>query len=261
MNLALIVTTTKKDVSQCLEIINKQSNNIFVVLSNQRDKESVIKNKNYIIVNSIARGVSLARNSMLNYLPEDTDYVMFLDDDVILVDNAKEIIEDEINKYKDVNAIYFNCVSLNKDRPIRSIKKDGKIKWKAVSSYGVWGLVIKVDAIKKYNLSFKEEFGPGSKFPVGEDSIYLKELIDKVPNVYMSRKTLIQIEQKESTWFKGYDEQYFINIGAAKSVLYPKTFWLETIKTYIFAKRVSKYSYKQINFFMYQGKQNYRKEY
>ena len=30
------------------------------------------------------------------------------------------------------------------------------------------------EAIKKYNLRFKEEFGPGSVFPVGEDSIYFR---------------------------------------------------------------------------------------
>lgn len=254
MKLTLIITTMNLTNDKVVELIRNRPLQSFVIVSNQCRKEEVVKGSDYLIINSKDRGVSLARNKMIDYIPLNTDYVMFLDDDVTVDFNIAEMINEEIKSYKNVNAIYYNCVSLNKERPIRSIKKSGKIKWRSVSSYGVWGLVIKVSAIKEYNLSFREEFGPGSMFPVGEDSIYLKELINKVPNVYMSKKKLIHINQKESTWFKGYNEQYFINVGAAKSVLYPKKFLLETFKTYLFAIKHSKYSFRDIRKFMNSGK-------
>lgn len=69
---------------------------------------------------------------------------------------------------------------------------------------------------------------------MGEDSIYLRDLLKRSNNVFTSIGLLATIKQESSTWFKGYDKNYFINLGKATKRIYPRTFIFHVFKNVIY---------------------------
>ena len=184
------------------------------------------------VVNTKEKGCSRNRNHILNY--SSSDIVLFADDDEIFTDDYYSIIVNTFKNNKEAEAIYFK-VDVNKEsRPVRMFNSNRRARWKDISALGVWGLAIKRDTINKYNLSFDENFGPGSICPMGEDSIYLKDLISCSNNVFTNTSLVAYIEQSESTWFKGYNKDYFVNLGKATKRIYPYTFLFRVSKNVIY---------------------------
>ena len=69
---------------------------------------------------------------------------------------------------------------------------------------------------------------------MGEDSIYLRDLMKKSNNVYTNTPSVAYIEQSNSTWFKGYNKVYFVNLGKATKRIYLHTFLLHVSKNVIY---------------------------
>ncbi len=47
----------------------------------------------------------------------------------------------------------------------------------------------------------------------GEDTLFLKELIEKGLKLYKSPIRIASVDMSDSTWFKGYNEKYFKDKG------------------------------------------------
>lgn len=236
MTLDILLTTVNKTVDEIISLINSLNITSNVIVGNQFKEASVntyyIGEQRVTIVNTKDKGCSKNRNHILTY--SDADIVLFADDDEIFTNNYYSIITEAFISNKEAEAIYF-AVSVNKEsRPVRIFNKNKKASWKDISALGVWGLAIKRETIKKYNLSFDENFGPGSKCPMGEDSIYLRDLIKASNEVYTNTALISYIEQYQSTWFKGYNKDYFINLGKATKRLYPYTFLYRVMKNIIY---------------------------
>ena len=67
---------------------------------------------------------------------------------------------------------------------------------------------------------FSTLFGGGCIFSSGEDSLFLSDMIDSELKIYAYPITVATVEQKKSTWFRGFDEKYFFDRG----VLYSQIF-------------------------------------
>lgn len=199
-------------------------------------------------------GCSIHRNKLLQFT--DFDLVLFSDDDQYFINDYENIIVSEFKNNPKADAIYFKVDVHGDDRPVRIFNKDGKARWKDLSPLGVWGLVIKREVINKYNLSFNENFGPGTDCPMGEDSIYLRELLKHTKNVYLCSKKIADITQEQSTWFKGYDKRFFINIGKVNKYIYPKAFFYHVIKNSIYYFFKFKINPFKVIKWMYEGKRN-----
>ena len=236
MTLDILLTTTNKTVDQIITLVNKLHITSNVIVGNQFKENSMndyftngIKIK---VVNTVEKGCSKNRNHILKC--SNADVVLFADDDEVFADNYYSTIIDAFESNKDAEAIYFKVDVNDESRPVRMFNTNKKAKWKDISALGVWGLAIKRETIDKYHLSFDESFGPGSISPMGEDSIYLKDLISSSNNVYTDTSLIAYIEQTESTWFKGYDKEYFVNLAKATKRIYPRTFHYHVIKNVIY---------------------------
>ena len=56
----------------------------------------------------------------------------------------------------------------------------------------------------------------------GEDTLFLKELIEKGLKLYKSPIRIASVDMSDSTWFKGYNEKYFKDKGALIEAAYPR---------------------------------------
>jgi len=64
-------------------------------------------------------------------------------------------------------------------------------------------------------------FGGGAKYSNGEDSLFLKEFMDKGYRVYTAPVTIGREQRKgESSWFAGYNEKFFYDRGVLYRALY-----------------------------------------
>lgn len=229
----LVTTMYQSDFSKYSQM-NLQTD---VVLANQTDRnsysETVINGCTVKMVSTDSRGVSRNRNIAMAHANQKAEYILFSDDDLVFVDGYEQLILDEFEKHPEAEAIKFNIHDLSKTRKIsmRRIEQFEKATRRNMSSSGVWGLVIKMDALKRYDLHFHENFGPGTENYCGEDTIFLMEMLNKKVQLYRSPVDIAGIDQTESSWFRGHDERFFTTAGMVLSMIFPVLSYLLVIRS------------------------------
>lgn len=69
-------------------------------------------------------------------------------------------------------------------------------------------------AMNQSDLTFHRQFGGGTPYSRGEDSLFIADLLKNRLKVYTYPAVIATVDQTKSTWFKGYTEKYFYDKGA-----------------------------------------------
>lgn len=81
--------------------------------------------------------------------------------------------------------------------------------------YGTVRIAARRNSLIKHNITFNQNFGGGSKYGSGEDTLFLTECLKAKLNIYAVPEYIGTIkDERESTWFKGFNEKYFMDKGA-----------------------------------------------
>jgi lipopolysaccharide cholinephosphotransferase len=211
-----LITTFNKTKEQVVSLVNEGRFQGNILVGNQNSEKYVYKTtaKNgspITIYGFTSKGVSQNRNQLLNF--STADYLTFCDDDMIMTDNYWTIVLSAFQKYPKANVIRFNVESLNPKRKIRLGKKNGRIGFLTLKSRGVVGCFYKRAWLFDNQLGFDETMGPGTAITSGEDTLFNHTLCKKTKQCFQVCKTIAQVKQDQSSWFSGYNEQYFINTG------------------------------------------------
>ena len=192
----------EKFIKRCLDsILNQTINNYEVLLINDGSidnslnilKQYVKKDKKFILINKKNEGISIARNIGIN--KSKGKYILFVDIDDYLENNALEVMINLINKYN-VDVVrttyyriidnvtsyepdnnyngYYNLNKINRNNIIDSILKQD------IKSY-LWLLLIKKDLIIKNNIYFNDILY------VHQDLDFYIKLFKNAKNVYFSK--------------------------------------------------------------------------
>ena len=229
----LVTTMHQSDFSKFSQM-NLQTD---AVIANQTDRneyaETEINGCTVKLISTDSRGLSRNRNIALAHASQNADYILFSDDDLVFNDGYEQAILDEFEKHPEAEAIKFNIHDLSQIRKIsmRWIDQFEKATRRNMSSSGVWGVVVKSDILKKYNLYFHENFGTGTENYCGEDTIFLMEMLDKEVRFYRSPVDIAGIDQTESSWFQGHNERYFTTCGMVLGTIYPRLSYLLVIRS------------------------------
>ena len=222
MDIDVLITTMHQCDFSIYDKMNIQTN---AVIANQTDyykyEEKVFENSSVKFISTKTRGLSRNRNIALGL--SQAKYVLFADDDMRFVDNYEEIIEKEFKLHPEADAIKFYVENVNSDRQLSWTrpKQFTKATRRNVSSSGVVALVIKREILMRHNLYFHENYGSGTLNYCGEDTIFLQTLINKKVVFFISPTKISEISQGESTWFNGYNSDYFYTVGKVLSEIYP----------------------------------------
>lgn len=199
MTIDYLVTTfkkTKKEIDELIKEINIKGS---VLIGNQMvDDESIIKTGNATIYNSIGKGVSINRNNLIN--ESRAEFVTFWDDDMRMQKDGETLIESAIKKYCDYDAVRFNVISDNLERPNKQIHKNEELKFHDLTSFGAWGCFFKKSFLDSKMLRFNEKMGPGTDINHGEDTVFLKEFFNKGGKMVQIDICPIHSLQNNSTW-------------------------------------------------------------
>ena len=262
MKIEVLVTTMHAtDVSKYNEM-NIQTD---AVIANQCDHNAYEEkeiNANVVkLVSTDTRGLSNNRNIALVYAKGDI--ILFADDDQVFVDGYEKIVADAFRECPEADAIKFYCESTNKDRPM-SFKRVGhftKASKKMLMSAGVPCLAIKRKVLVEKNINFNPKLGSGQKIFCGEDTLFYSDLCKNKVSVYLSPILLSVINQGESSWFKGYTEQYFNSIGYVYDCTYGEMSVLAIVRRAFRIRKNPdcKYTVLQSISMMLEGRRKHRK--
>lgn len=228
MKLEVLVSTLDPNPKELITKMNIQTDAIIICQSDKVSYEEVeIKNNKVKIYYFNERGVGLSRNNAL--MRATGKYILFADDDEIFVDNYEEII---INEFKKTNAdfIVFDINAYGSEvRKYKKIYKDKKIHFNNCLKYGAVRFAVKTESLRKKNIVFNQLFGGGCIYGSGEDSIFIFECIKKKMQVYQNHNIVANVNMEKSSWFRGYNEKYYMDKGALFAALNSKLSFLYLI--------------------------------
>lgn len=221
MTLQVLVSTMYQTDYSIIEKMNIQSDAIVV---NQCDCDSVtVFEKNGHSITWICtkeRGVGRSRNRAI--LASTADVILFADEDVVYEDGYNDKVLYAFKNNKECALITFNLRSTNPDRPEYLTQKDSRIHIYNCLRYGACRIAVKRNVLLYKNVWFSLLFGGGAEYQCGEDNIFITQCLQSGMKCFASSQMIGTVFQEESTWFKGYNAQYYYDRGALFSAMYNK---------------------------------------
>lgn len=163
------------------------------------------------------RGVGLNRNTAL--LHATGDVILFSDEDIAFYQGYEKQVLEAFAKNPDADLITFNF-KVHPSRATYYNQKERRIRWYNYGRYPTFCVAAKLDVLRKVNVSFSLLFGGGAKYSNGEDSLFLHDCLQKGMHLYTSVEEIGEEVYRESTWFHGYNEKFFVDRGVLYHHLY-----------------------------------------
>lgn len=218
MKLQVLVAAVEQDVHKLAERMNLESEAIIVNQCDHFDYSEYLHGDRLIRCFCTAeRGVGLSRNTAL--MRADGEICLFSDEDIVFDPGYEEAVLSEFEKNKDADVIAFNF-RVDAQRATYYNEKPGRIRWYNYGRYPTYAVAARTEALRKKNISFSLLFGGGARYSNGEDSLFLHDCLKKGLHLYAATAKLGQEMYRESTWFKGYNQKFFVDRGVLYHYLY-----------------------------------------
>lgn len=164
------------------------------------------------------RGVGRSRNEAI--MRADGDICLFADEDIVYETGYAAAVAEEFEKNSDADMILFN-IMVEKDRQTYHIEERKRVRWYNCGRYGAVSFAVRRESLLRSGITFSLLFGGGARYSNGEDSLFLKEFMDKGYKVYTAPVTIgKEVRDGESSWFSGYHEKFFRDRGVLYRRLY-----------------------------------------
>lgn len=230
----LVSCMNQKDYS-LVKKLNLQTDGVIV---NQTDKNSYteinVKNNTFKFISSNQRGLTVSRNLALSYASKDI--CILCDDDVYYYPDYKRKILKAFEELPDADIIIFDIDRINYRGNAKLMKKVKRAH--PYKSYGSVRIAFRRQSIERNNIKFDVNFGSGSVYSSGEETIFLNDARKKRLNIYEYPTVIARVDFQESTWRQGYDEKFFYDKGALLANAYPSLkylfifYYLKTLRKY-----------------------------
>lgn len=181
------------------------------------------------------RGLSQSRNLAIDYAL--SDILLLADDDEVFVDNYPQLVLNAFEQNLDSDVLLFNITS---NRSTHNLLNNTKIvgyieSMRACSQQ----IAFRREPILKKWIKFDVTMGAGTGNGAGEENRFLFDCLRHKLKIKCVPKLIAHVTHKESSWFKGYTEEYFINRGYSSRKLLGRFLGLIYIIEWSFAKRAS----------------------
>ena len=186
------------------------------VVINQCDSECIRKSRrtypagdaNVTYVETKERGLSKSRNMAIGYA-QGSECIL-CDNDVEYVADYDTIINDAFARHPDADVLVFFIKRPERSRPVFDTEK--RMGYLSVLKIFSPEMAIRPDRIK--GISFNELFGAGAKYFMGEENLFLYDCLKAHKKIVYIPKMIASVREEDSTWFKGYNKEFFISRGA-----------------------------------------------
>lgn len=218
MKLQVLVSAVNQEVNKMAERMNLQTDALIV---NQCDHVAYTEYEHgghQIRCYSLAeRGVGLSRNTAL--MRAQGDILLFSDEDIVYEDGYEEKVLRAFEQNQKAQVMTFNFVVDERRRTYENTQKH-RIRWYNYGRYPAYAIAVKREALLKANVSYSLLYGGGARYSNGEDSLFLHDCLKKGLRIYADTSFLGREEYRESTWFSGYHDKFFVDRGVLYHDLY-----------------------------------------
>lgn len=240
---AILLSCMYEKDKEIIKRSNIQSNCVIINQCDEDKKEQVkIKdNKTCLWINSKERGLSKSRNMAVE--TSKADICLIADNDEIFDDDVEEKILKAYQELPQADIIVFNL----HNKPTKLKNKIYGLRRLECLRVCSLQISFKRNSVIENNLKFDIKLGAGTGNGAGEENKFLLDAYDKGLKIYHYHINIARMVENESTWFSGYNEEYFYKHGI--TIRYILGFRLSCLYAVYFL--VFKYGlYKrEINFF------------
>lgn len=223
MKLQVLLATMNKTKGEIISIIQESNLHANVLIVNQCGRNASYtlceNNRELLVYETNEKGLSKSRNKALN--ESDGDICLIADDDILYVSELETIICNAFieNPEYDIIAFYVERSSDFNQKEIGKQHVIGRLQSLSLMSVQI---ALQRDKVLAKGISFDEHFGAGSsKYICGEENIFLMDCLKKGCRILYVPIKIASTSDTESTWFHGYNEQYFCSKGAVFYRLFP----------------------------------------
>lgn len=220
MNLQVLVSAVKQDVSALAERMHLESDAIII---NQTDtfafQEYEHAGKKISCYSFAEKGVGLSRNNAL--LRATADIVLFSDEDIVYDAGYEEKILTEFEKHPEADMLLFN-MRVGEARATYYTEQLHRVHIWNAGRYPTYSFAVRREKLHAAHITFSLLFGGGARYSNGEDSLFLKDCLKYGLKVYAVPIEIGMEVERESTWFNGYHEKFFADRGVLYHFLYGK---------------------------------------
>ena len=196
-----------------LTIIDKSRITGDVLIINQTDCndfcENNSENRRVRMYSTTERGLSRSRNMAI--YNSDADVCVLSDDDEVFEENYDSIILENFGKIRDADVIAFD-VQNKVTRLGTEVCYIGYLKSLRLSSCQ---LAFRRKSIVDKKIEFDVLMGTGTGNGCGEENKFLLDCLRAGLKIYYVPVRIAGLEEKESTWFSGFDEKFFYQRGSS----------------------------------------------
>lgn len=153
------------------------------------------------------KGVGLNRNNAL--MRATADILIFADDDMVFKKDYASTVREKFVDHPTADVIVFN---LDEETPSKRYKNKKESFTKKIG-YGAARIACRRDVITKRGIFFNLCFGGGTPYACGEDTMFLSECVRHKLKILAVPESIAILKDSESSWFKGYTEQFFYDKG------------------------------------------------
>ncbi len=160
-------------------------------------------------IETTERGLSRSRNMAI--AAADSEICILCDNDVEYVDGYEQVILKAYEEHPEADLIVFYIERPEKPQPNYSSMR----KMDYLSVLKIFSPEVSFRRASIEGIRFHEEFGAGSgKYIMGEENLFLYDCLKAGKHILYMPIRIAKLRDEESTWFSGYDENFFISRGA-----------------------------------------------
>lgn len=163
------------------------------------------------------KGVGLNRNTALMHAT--ADIIVFADEDIVYNQDYEKTVLESFAQHPEADMLLFNVKAMP-GRETYHNEDYAKVNWTNYGRYPTYSFAVKRDPVVNHNITFSLLFGGGAKYSNGEDSLFLRDCLKAGLSVYRIPVEIGHEIERESTWFKGYNEKFFYDRGVLYKHLY-----------------------------------------
>ena len=218
-DLEVLISALGKDALALASGMNLECGAVLVDQCSRNDRYefNTLEGHTVRTIESVERGIGRSRNLALE--EARGRIVLFSDDDIVYSEGYAESILKAFEAHPEADIIMFN-VNVSEDRKTYRIDKEIRVhKW-SVGRYPAYAAAARLDSIRRAKVRFSLLFGGGARYSNGEDSLFFMDCLRAGLKVIAVPVIIGTEVPRESTWFHGFNDKFFLDRGVLYSFLY-----------------------------------------
>lgn len=244
MTLEVLLSTMHQNDYGVIERLGLECDAVVV---NQCDQDSVESfeycGHRITWINSSTRGLSRSRNLAL--VNSKADICLLVDDDEEFMPRYSQKILNAFERHKDADIIGFQAEGIEEVFKNYS-GNEGRVGYIRSMRMASVEIALKRKSLLEHHINFNENIGAGTKYKMGEENTLLFKSLSAGLMIYYVPELICRIHIGASTWFNGFDKDYFVSRGAVFEAMSSK--WASIL---IIQFAIRKYSIYRSNFSLY----------